>query len=145
MIRIERTKGGLLNDSYVWILSHKDFIEWRDRDETRLLWIRGDPGKGKTMLLIGIIRELQKSIQPLSYFFCQGTDSRLNNATAVLRGLMYQLLMQQRFLISPPRRVRQSRATAVRRYQWIRCFIQDIHHNARRPTSYKSLLSCRCS
>jgi WD40 repeat protein len=103
MIRIERTKGGLLEDSYVWILGHDDFIDWRDGDETRLLWIRGDPGKGKTMLLIGIIREFQKSSQSsylLSYFFCQGTDSRLNNATAVLRGLMYQLLMQQRFLIS---------------------------------------------
>jgi len=103
MNRIERTKGGLLEDSYVWILGHKDFIDWRDGDETRLLWIKGNPGKGKTMLLIGIVKELQKSIQPsrlLSYFFCQGTDSRLNNATAVLRGLMYQLLMQGRFLIS---------------------------------------------
>ena len=103
MIRIEKTKGGLIEDSYVWILSHKDFIDWRDGDETRLLWIRGNPGKGKTMLLIGVIRELQKSIQPsslLSYFFCQGTDSRLNNATAVLTGLMYQLLMQQRSLIT---------------------------------------------
>jgi NACHT domain len=103
MTRIERTKGGLLDNLYVWILRHRDFTNWRNEDKTRLLWIRGDPGKGKTMLLIGVIRELQKSIHPmglLSYFFCQGTDSRLNNATAVLRGLMYQLLIQQRCLIS---------------------------------------------
>src|SRR5438046_1827874 len=105
MTRIEGTKGGLLKDSYVWILSHRDFIDWRDGDKTRLLWIKGDPGKGKTMLLIGVVSELQKlrSIQDsglLSYFFCQGTDSSLNNATAVLRGLIYQLLDQQRSLIS---------------------------------------------
>ena len=105
MTRIEGTKGGLLEDSYVWILSHRDFIDWRDGDETRLLWIKGDPGKGKTMLLIGIVRELQKLKSPhdsglVSYFFCQGTDSRLNNATAVLRGLIYQLLVQQQSLIS---------------------------------------------
>ena len=104
MTRIEETKGGLLEDSYVWILNHQDFIDWRDGDETRLLWIRGDPGKGKTMLLIGVVKELQKlkSTQDpgLSYFFCQGTDSRLNNATAVLRGLIYQLLVQQQSLIS---------------------------------------------
>ena len=103
MTRIENTKGGLLRDSYVWIVSHKDFIHWRDGDETRLLWIRGDPGKGKTMLLIGVIRELQESIDPsdlLSYFFCQGTDFALKTAKAVLRGLMYQLLVQQQFLIS---------------------------------------------
>ena len=36
----------------------------------------------------------------LWYFFCQGTDSRLNNAMAVLRGLIYQLLIQQQYLIS---------------------------------------------
>ena len=28
----------------------------------------------------------------LSYFFCQATDSRINNATAVLRGLLYLLV-----------------------------------------------------
>ena len=102
MIRIEGTKGGLLLDSYVWILGHRDFLEWRDGDETRLLWIRGDPGKGKTMLLIGIIKELKKSIHDsgLSYFFCEGRDSRLNHVTAVLRGLIYQLIIQERALIS---------------------------------------------
>ena len=58
MDRIQETKGGLLKDSYRWILDHPAFIDWRDRDKTRLLWIKGDPGKGKTMLLIGIVREL---------------------------------------------------------------------------------------
>jgi hypothetical protein len=44
------------------------------------------------MLLCGIINELKKSIAKtdlLSYFFCQATDSRIDNATAVLRGLIY--------------------------------------------------------
>src|SRR5438876_168968 len=105
MTRIESTKGGLLKDSYVWILNHQDFIRWRDINETRLLWIKGDPGKGKTMLLIGIVRELKKLLSTqnsglLSYFFCQGTDLRLNKATSVLRGLMYQLLVQKPSLIS---------------------------------------------
>ena len=104
MTRIEVTKGGLLEDSYVWILSHRDFIDWRDGDETQLLWIKGDAGKGKTMLLIGIVKELQqlKSTHSdlVSYFFCEGVDARLNNATAVLRGLIYQLVVQQPLLIS---------------------------------------------
>jgi hypothetical protein len=103
MTRIEKTKGGLLQDSYVWILSHPDFIDWREGDKTRLLWIRGDPGKGKRMLLIGVVKELQKSIDDselVSYFFCQRTDADLKKATAVLRGLIYQLLEHQSFLIS---------------------------------------------
>jgi hypothetical protein len=65
--------------------------------------VKGDPGKGKTMLLCGIINELYSSMPKtalLSYFFCQATDSRINNATAVLRGLLYMLVKQQPSLVS---------------------------------------------
>ncbi|KAF4419733.1 Vegetative incompatibility protein HET-E-1 [Colletotrichum fructicola] len=41
--RIERTKGGLFKDSYLWILNNVDFQRWRDDFQNRLLWIRGDP------------------------------------------------------------------------------------------------------
>jgi NACHT domain/Heterokaryon incompatibility protein (HET) len=101
--RIEETKGGLLEDSYRWILDNAEFRQWRDGEHSRLLWIKGDPGKGKTMLLCGIVKELEKSMSKtdlLSYFFCQATDSRISNATAVLRGLMYLLVDQQPSLIS---------------------------------------------
>ncbi len=112
--RIEDTKGGLLTDTYRWVLENDDFKHWRygscgssDRDG-QLLWVRGDPGKGKTMLLCGIIDELSISTEirdpessaVLSYFFCQATDSRINNASAVLRGLIYMLIDQQPMLIS---------------------------------------------
>ena len=100
--RIEETKGGLLEGSYRWIFEHSGFQQWRDDRRSRLLWIKGDPGKGKTMLLCGIVDELKKSTADdlLSYFFCQATDSRINNANAVLRGLMYLLVDQQPSLIS---------------------------------------------
>jgi len=101
--RIEDTKGGLLDDSYRWILKNPDFREWHDSRQSQLLWVKGDPGKGKTMLLCGIINELKQSLAKtnlLSYFFCQATDTRINNATAVLRGLLYLLVVQQPSLIS---------------------------------------------
>jgi NACHT domain/TIR domain len=101
-VRIEKNKGGLLEDSYRWILENTDFRQWRDDQQSRLLWIKGDPGKGKTMLLCGIINELKKSTVKtgcLSFFFCDGTDVRINNATAVLRGLIYMLIDQQPSLI----------------------------------------------
>jgi len=128
--RIEQTKGGLLRDAYKWILGHGDFRRWREDKHSRLLWIKGDAGKGKTMLLCGIVNELQQSLQglranagvgnrlgvivkklsrrlkklspspaALSFFFCQGTDSRINHATAVLRGVIFLLLLQQPSLI----------------------------------------------
>ncbi|GJC77672.1 vegetative incompatibility protein HET-E-1 [Colletotrichum liriopes] len=99
--RIERTKGGLLQESFRWILDHDDFRQWHDDEQSRLLWIKGDPGKGKTMLLCGIINELEKRPAHIviSYFFCQATDVRLNSATAVVRGLLYLLLDQNPSLI----------------------------------------------
>jgi NACHT domain len=109
MIRIERTKGGLLTDSFRWILDNSEFQRWRKGSYSQLLWIKGDAGKGKTMLMIGIINELQRQVarsgkssvtEVLSYFLCQGTDSRLNTATAILRGIIYLLASEQPFLIS---------------------------------------------
>ncbi|KZL88168.1 beta transducin-like protein het-e2c [Colletotrichum incanum] len=101
--RIQDTKGGLLKDSCVWVLDNPDFFQWRHDQDQRLLWVKGDPGKGKTMLLCGIIDELEATRPPgtlLSYFFCQATDERLNTATAVLRGLVFMLLDQDPSLVS---------------------------------------------
>ena len=105
--RIEQTKGGLLQDLYRWILDNDDFRRWRKDSQSRLLWVKGDPGKGKTMLLCGIINEMRKedsSTELLSYFFCQATDSRINTATAVLRGLIYLLVDEHPLLISHVRK-----------------------------------------
>ncbi|KID82919.1 NACHT and WD40 domain protein [Metarhizium guizhouense ARSEF 977] len=106
MERIERSKDGLIDGAYNWIFRTREytaFTNWYDgsleSSPSRLLWIKGHVGTGKTMLMIGIIREL--SCQPailapsLSYFFCQGKDTALNNATAVLRSLLWLLILQQ--------------------------------------------------
>jgi hypothetical protein len=55
------------------------------------------------MLLCGIVNELKNSIGDsdlLSFFFCQAADARINNTSAVLRGLIYPLVDQQPSLIS---------------------------------------------
>ncbi|TGJ86626.1 hypothetical protein E0Z10_g2185 [Xylaria hypoxylon] len=108
--RIEETKGSLLRDSYKWVLENEEFLRWNDGGEqpgeqgwSRRLWIRGDPGKGKTMLLCGIITELMESNRgdyDVCYFFCQAADARLNNATSALRGLMHLLVRQQPVLMT---------------------------------------------
>ncbi|EHK20606.1 uncharacterized protein TRIVIDRAFT_49087, partial [Trichoderma virens Gv29-8] len=99
--RIEDTKGGLLQDSFNWILENDDFCRWFKDPNRPLLWIRGDPGKGKTMLLCGIVDNLQKLAPSslISFFFCQATDERINNSTAVLRGIIFSLIDQQQHLL----------------------------------------------
>ncbi|KAF2468371.1 HET-domain-containing protein [Lindgomyces ingoldianus] len=114
--RIEDTKGGLLEGSYRWVLSSASFQQWNEDPQNRLLRITGDPGKGKTMLLCGIIEELKKSTPGLlSFFFCEGTDSRINSATAVLRGLIYLLVNQQPLLAQHLRKKYDQAGQSLRR------------------------------
>ncbi|KAK1713022.1 NACHT domain-containing protein, partial [Colletotrichum lupini] len=90
--RIQNEKGGLLRDAYSWVLDHDSYGKWHKETHHKILWIKGDPGKGKTMLICGIIDELETDpTHTLSYFFCQATKTTLNNATDVLRGLIYGL------------------------------------------------------
>ncbi|KAL7935839.1 hypothetical protein V8C35DRAFT_321343 [Trichoderma chlorosporum] len=101
--RIESTKGGLIHDSYRWILNNPEFKSWLHDDDKRLLWIKGDPGKGKTMLLCGIVDEIKQRVtqsNAVSFFFCQATIPTINNHLAVLRGLIWLLADQQPSLIS---------------------------------------------
>ncbi|KAK0731983.1 HET-R [Lasiosphaeris hirsuta] len=104
--RIEEAKGGLVVDAYRSTFESLGLDKWQHLTESRTLWIRGDSGKGKTMLVCGIINELERAIiasghcYNLAYFFCQATDSRMNSATAVLRGLIYLLVHRQPRLVS---------------------------------------------
>ncbi|KAK4119288.1 hypothetical protein N657DRAFT_264056 [Parathielavia appendiculata] len=111
MKKIEQNKDALLDGAYKCILDtevYAAFTSWSENGSAlpscRLLWVKGHAGTGKTMLIMGIIRELSSRSAKLapcvSHFFCQGTDTALNSATATLRSLIWLLLVQQPHLIS---------------------------------------------
>ncbi|RBR14438.1 uncharacterized protein FIESC28_07674 [Fusarium coffeatum] len=99
---IQERKGGLIKESYHWILHNEQFVRWYEQ-EYPLLWINGDPGKGKTMSVCGIIDHisaLSVSDTILSYFFCDASDSNYNNATSVLRGIVYSIIFRNSAALS---------------------------------------------
>lgn len=54
------------------------------------------------MLMCGIINELKNEMDNtanIPFFFCQAADERINNATSVLRGLIYLIIDQQPSLL----------------------------------------------
>ncbi|OBT39539.1 hypothetical protein VE00_10654 [Pseudogymnoascus sp. WSF 3629] len=103
--RIEAGKNPLLEGSCSWVLDDPSFLEWWQVDGPSHLWIRGNAGKGKTMMMISLISELSKRSQAcprsgmLSYFFCESSSPNLNRATDVLRGLIYQLVIYEASLL----------------------------------------------
>ncbi|KAK6346756.1 hypothetical protein TWF696_006867 [Orbilia brochopaga] len=105
-IKSENQKGLPLTGSYEWILRNAAFKN-ADASGSGILWIRGNPGKGKTMIMIGLIDQYsrrsrkrnQESAPPysltISHFICESQDNFHNNATSVLRGLLYMLLTRR--------------------------------------------------
>ena len=104
---IVHRKGPLLEEASDWILETPEFRNWYYGADAQLLWIKGNPGKGKTMMAIALIDELSRRLQSnpslgiLSYFFCQNTESGSNNAVSVLRGLIWMLVTERKTLVEP--------------------------------------------
>ncbi|RMZ90111.1 hypothetical protein DV736_g2663, partial [Chaetothyriales sp. CBS 134916] len=86
MTHIERGKGGLCEDMCKWVLEHDKyttFTSWGESNSPphRLLCIKGPAGTGKTMLLIGIIRQLLGQPAPLQRHLIKHLRSETQNAT----------------------------------------------------------------
>jgi ankyrin repeat protein len=103
---IQRKKGGVVDGTCRWILKTKEYAMWLNgiaepytELQSRLLWLNGDPGRGKTYLACFVIDEISTFIKSsdgslLIYFFCDANNEKRNTATSVLRGLILQLLRQ---------------------------------------------------
>ncbi|EPE09083.1 nacht and wd40 domain protein [Ophiostoma piceae UAMH 11346] len=99
---LEGRKDEILDEAFSWILAtdqYSDFVSWRTAERCRMLWVRGPSGTGKTMLVMGVVKELRRHHPRVVQFFCQGANSSFNTRTAVLRSLIWQLLGQQGGLV----------------------------------------------
>lgn len=81
-----------------WVLSHPHFLEWQSSDTSRLLWVSGDPGCGKSTLSKALVDE-KLVIVPyghtqvssyVHYYFFKDVGEQ-SNATSALCALLHQL------------------------------------------------------
>jgi ankyrin repeat protein len=87
-----------------WILSHPQYLSWITTEETKLLWVTGGPGCGKTMLSAYLTEHLTSGHKTpfrsqVFFFFCDDKITAQRDATAILRSILYQILHQNRRLI----------------------------------------------
>ncbi|CAN9211420.1 unnamed protein product [Alternaria alternata] len=104
-------KGTRVKGTCEWITHDAKYRAWLDDDgdcindnNTRLLWISGGPGKGKTMLSVFLTEELERHTAQAdnvkhAFFFCSAEDEKRNTAVAVLRGLVHQIIIKRPQLI----------------------------------------------
>jgi ankyrin repeat protein len=82
-------KGTRVSGTCEWIRKEPNYQQWLE-GSIPLLWICGGPGKGKTMLSVFLVEELEQK-KSVIYYFCTNEDERRNNASAVLRSLLWQI------------------------------------------------------
>ncbi|KAJ5088692.1 G-protein beta WD- 40 repeats containing protein [Penicillium angulare] len=96
--RLKEVKDKLLPKSIAWIFQNSIFKKWLNGEDVCLLWIKGGPGKGKTMMSIGIVEDLSQSRRDSSVvisFFCQNANYELNTIESIIKGLIWQLVDQE--------------------------------------------------
>jgi ankyrin repeat protein len=96
---LKSTKGTRAAGTCEWITQNESYQSWL-HSSSRLLWISGGPGKGKTMLSIFLTEELEATTQDtedaeLAFYFCSHQDEKRNTAVAILRGLVYQIVTKR--------------------------------------------------
>ena len=97
---IRSAKGDRVPGTCEWILTQDRYTALLVEDGPRLLWLSGGPGIGKTMISSFLVKELahlaERSSQiTVAYYFCDDKDENRRTATAILRGLLLQLLRQK--------------------------------------------------
>ena len=89
------------SETYAWIFADVAYTTWLNVETKPILWIHDEEGQSKTPLTISLINALTDKVErssqrrALAYFFCVALDCNRNNATAMIRVLLYQLLCQQ--------------------------------------------------
>ncbi|PLB44808.1 hypothetical protein P170DRAFT_267121 [Aspergillus steynii IBT 23096] len=112
---LKRRKGERAADTSDWILDTNELRQWLgvqgmpntmpsldlatgDVDlRANLLWLYGNPGTGKSTMVITMAEDLPKrsffdSTKSLAYFFCDSSSAKRRSAVSILRGLLYQLI-----------------------------------------------------
>ena len=102
---IRSAKGDRVPGTCEWILTQNEYTTWVVEDGPQLLWLSGGPGIGKTMISSFLVEELahlaeRSSQMTLAYYFCDDKVEDRRTATAILRGLLLQLLRQRPILFN---------------------------------------------
>ncbi len=95
----DQAKSARLSGTCDWILRRPEFQIWTNLDPafdfSKVFWIYGPPGFGKTVLSARLLEFLfmQKAV-PVAHFFCIGGDDVKRQPRAIIRSWLAQLLNQ---------------------------------------------------
>lgn len=79
-----------------WIFLRPVFLSWLEdcSDRSRILWMHGVPGCGKSILSSFVIEQLQEKGYSCQYFFFRFGDSAKRTVNSLLRSIAYQVAVE---------------------------------------------------
>jgi tetratricopeptide (TPR) repeat protein len=88
-----------LEGTLPWVLKMPEFESWQKSEpdsHEHVLWIRGGPGMGKSVLAGFLIEHLKMSFPNsiVTYFFCKKGEAKLTDVRDILRTIAYQCLVR---------------------------------------------------
>jgi hypothetical protein len=78
-----------------WLLDHEVYKAWRESQVTRLLWLCGPPGCGKTTLASFALRDWKENFQnthTAGYFFFNRQYDKAKSPRNFLSAIIHQLM-----------------------------------------------------
>ncbi|GLI72424.1 hypothetical protein PoHVEF18_000600 [Penicillium ochrochloron] len=103
---LERSEFSRHLESYLagtgqWLLSTHAYQQWHGGDTNGLLWIKGIPGSGKSVMAASIIHQLRKENVPVLFFFFRQIIDANHQPVGALRDWLCQIIP-----FSPPLQVK---------------------------------------
>ncbi|KAF9774761.1 hypothetical protein IL306_007206, partial [Fusarium sp. DS 682] len=97
---VQIQKGKRVGHTCEWVLKREEFSAWGANDNSQLLRLIGSPGIGKTMMSTFLIEILKGKVEKspdktFAYFLCDYRYQDRRTPTAMLRSLIWQLLLQK--------------------------------------------------
>ncbi|KAL4965602.1 uncharacterized protein BDV14DRAFT_53210 [Aspergillus stella-maris] len=118
---LKRRRGERAPDTCSWIFDTEELQDWLGLTDStprsslgfvktkadicsNVLWLHGNPGTGKSTMVVTLAEELPKkpyfdNLKTLAYFLCDSSSAHRRTAVSILRVLLYQLIKGQPELI----------------------------------------------
>ncbi|KAF5601812.1 serine threonine phosphatase 6 regulatory ankyrin repeat subunit C [Fusarium subglutinans] len=76
-----------------WIHRSENYLKWHESQEDGLLWIKGVPGSGKSVIAASMIHKLSQEESPVLYFFFRQIVDANHRPINLLRDWLDQILV----------------------------------------------------
>jgi hypothetical protein len=100
----KETIASRVGGTCVWFLQYPKYTQWLKEEKSSLLWLSGEPGCGKSVLsfLVDELKGTQSQATfpaTVCFSFCDDKVESQKDGTAILSGLLHQILSANRFLL----------------------------------------------